>query len=91
MNIQKWIKRLDKLGEVILTDELINVSHFGNVFLNKSCEQNNAIENSHKGLKDNPQSDFRSNDSGIKDSLELAHNGTNTLDTHTMTGKRATN
>ena len=31
MNIQKWIKRLEKLGEVILTDELINASHFGNV------------------------------------------------------------
>ena len=83
MNIQKWIKRLEKLGEVILTDELINASHFGNVSLNKSCEQNNTI--------DNPQSGFRSNDSGIKDSLELAHNGTNTLDTRTMTGKRATN
>ena len=59
--------------------------------MNKSCEQNNTI--------DNPQSDFRSNEglcpaisscSGIKDSLELVHNGTNTLDTLTMIGKHAT-
>ena len=88
MNIQIWIKRLEKLGEVILTVEIINASHFGNAPLNKSCEQNITI--------DNPQSGFRSNEglcpaissySGIKDSLELAHNGTNTLDTRTMTGK----
>ena len=37
--------------------------------MNKSCEQNNTIDNPQSGLKDN---------------------GTNTLDTHTMTGKHAT-